>query len=143
RRDTSPMDRGNDGAIWKRERPVLESLDRFFVAELRAQLVNLGRYYELVHGDHFPIAVSGRDFHSVDRGGVSIGLSKCVGHVGDNAGQRRNCKQQETDPFHRDPPFQDIEHHLLTFAAKRSLTSAVPFRPAPPPYIWRTSRANS
>jgi hypothetical protein len=35
------MNRGNDGAVWKRERSLLEGLDRYIVAELSAQLVDL------------------------------------------------------------------------------------------------------
>src|SRR5580658_1194395 len=32
RRDTSPMDRGYDGAVWEREGPFLKGLDRNIVA---------------------------------------------------------------------------------------------------------------
>jgi hypothetical protein len=38
---TSPMNRGNDGTVRERERPFLEGLDRYIVAELNAQLLAL------------------------------------------------------------------------------------------------------
>src|SRR5271165_3695113 len=95
RGDTSPMNGGNDGAVRERARPFSKGLDGYVVAELSAQLVGLARYQELVHGDQFPIAVSGGDFDSVDRGGVCIGVPRCVGHVGDDAGQGCSCKQTE------------------------------------------------
>jgi hypothetical protein len=72
------MNRGNDGAVWERERPFLKGLDRYIVAELSAQLVALACDQKVVHGDQFPIAVSGGDFDSVDRGGVSIGLCQTM-----------------------------------------------------------------
>ena len=43
RRNTIPMNRRNDGAVWERERSFPESFDRYIVAELNAQLVELAR----------------------------------------------------------------------------------------------------
>ena len=53
-------DRGNDGAVWERERPFLKGIDRYIVAELSAQLVAFAWYEEVIQGDQFPIAVAGR-----------------------------------------------------------------------------------
>src|SRR5215831_979428 len=44
------------------------------------------------------------DFDSEDWGGLSIGLSRRGGHVGDHAGQRYNCNQHENKPSHTVPP---------------------------------------
>src|SRR5580704_17556042 len=104
RRDACPMKRCNDGTIRERERSLLESLDRDVVAELSAQLLALAGEMELIHGDQLPIAIAGGNFNAIDRGGVSIGLSRRVRFVGDNAGNDYSCKQQETDPLHSVPP---------------------------------------
>src|SRR5271165_581143 len=66
RRNASPMNSGNNGAVWERDRSFLKGLDRYIVAELGAQLVGLAWYQELGHGDQFPIAVSGGDLDPVD-----------------------------------------------------------------------------
>jgi hypothetical protein len=79
------MKRGNDGTIRERERPFLEGLDRYIVAELSAQLLALASEMELLHGDQLPIAVSSGDLDAIDRGGVSIGLSRRVRQVDDDA----------------------------------------------------------
>src|SRR5215831_7245810 len=44
------------------------------------------------------------DFDSEDRGGLSIGLSRCGGHVGDHASQRYYSNQHENNPSHTVPP---------------------------------------
>jgi hypothetical protein len=44
RRDASPMKRGNDAAVWKRDLPFLKGLDRYLITELSAQLVGHARY---------------------------------------------------------------------------------------------------
>ena len=36
---------------------------------------------------------------------MCIGLCRCVGHAGEDAGEGCKRKQQETDPFHDVPPF--------------------------------------
>src|ERR1700737_240133 len=137
RRGTSPMKRGNDGAVWERERPFLKGLESYIVTELSAQLVGLAWYEELVHGDHFPIAVSGGDFDSVDRGGVPIGLSRCVGNVGDNSGKGCNCNQQKSDSFH------DSSFHSSTSLNSPALEYSVPSNSNAMGRVGRSSKQTS
>jgi hypothetical protein len=91
------MNRGNDGAVWERERPFLEGPDGYIVADLSAQLLAHAGEMELLHGDQLPIAVSGGDLDAIDRrgvrGGVSTGLSRGVRPVEDNASHAYNCQQ--------------------------------------------------
>src|SRR5262249_60619429 len=54
----------------------------------------------VAEGGHRPVAVSGGNFESEDRGGLFIGLSGCGGHGGDRAGERCNCNQRENNPSH-------------------------------------------
>src|ERR1700683_5853269 len=60
---------------------------------------------ELFHSDQLPITISGRNCDAVDRGSLFIGGCRCTGGEGDNTGHRCNCKQQESEPFHKVPPF--------------------------------------
>jgi hypothetical protein len=60
------MNRRNDGAVGERERPFLEGLDRYIVAELSAQLLAHAGEMELLHGDQLPIAVSGGDLDAIE-----------------------------------------------------------------------------
>src|SRR6516162_11671782 len=64
------MQRSNDCAVWEGDRPFLEGFDRYLIAELGAQLIDLV-CHQVVHGDHFPIAVSGRNCDAVDRRGIA------------------------------------------------------------------------
>src|SRR5262249_60342087 len=72
------------------------------------------------HGDQPPVAVSGGNFNSEDRGGLPIGLSRCAGHVGEHAGERYNCNQHENDPSHTLPPsnmrHEPVRNHGSAFA---------------------------
>src|SRR5262249_42751505 len=63
-----------------------------------AQIVEVAFF--MGHGDQPPVAVSGGNFESEDRGGLFIGLSGCGGHGGDRAGERCNCNQRENNPSH-------------------------------------------
>src|SRR5271163_1856982 len=105
RRDATPMNCGNDGAVRERERPFLKGLDRYVVADLSAQLLAHTREMELFHGDQLPVAVSGRDFDSVYRGDLFISGSSRTGGEGDNTSHGCNCNHQEGNPFHKFPPF--------------------------------------
>ena len=80
------------------------------------------------HGDQLPISVSGRHLDSEDRGGLLVGGSRCGRRGNDNAGQRSNCSQQESDPFHKGASFQISEHHIRVAGGVnrvRSLTSSI------------------
>src|SRR5258708_7955068 len=90
---------GNDVAI---KLPFPGGLDRYVVAQNGAQIVEVAFF--VGHGDQPPLAISGGGFHSGDRSGLSVGWSRCGGHVGDHAGQRYNCNQHESNPSHTVPP---------------------------------------
>src|ERR1700722_5172571 len=66
----------DDCAVRERDCPLLKGLDRYFVAELSTQLVELVGL-ELVHRDQLPIAVSGRNRDAVDRGGIALRRGPC------------------------------------------------------------------
>ena len=85
--------RGNDCAVRERKLPFPKGLDRYVVAELGAQLVGLACYQECRRRSISSRGIR-RDFDSVDRGSLFIGLSRCGGHVGDTPGQRYNCANQ-------------------------------------------------
>ena len=103
RRDTSPMNRCNDGAVWERDLSFFNGLDRNVVAELSAQLVGLALDQEVIHGDQFPIAIPGGNSDSVDRGGLSIALFRCGRHVGDYTAQCYNYNRQDNTSSHTAP----------------------------------------
>src|SRR5262249_53640373 len=94
--------RGEDGAAGKRRLASGEGLDRDVVAREGAKMVEFAFF--MGHGDQPPVAVSGGNFDSEDRGGLLIGLSGCGGHGGDHAGERCNCNQRESNPSHPAPP---------------------------------------
>jgi hypothetical protein len=95
-RRVTPGEPGNDGAVRVRKLPFPAGFDRYVVAQNGAQVVEVAFF--VGHGDQPPVAVSGRDFDSEDRGGLFIGLSRCGSHVGDHAGQRSNYNQHENKP---------------------------------------------
>src|SRR6266478_3700325 len=99
--DVIPMQRHNDGAIRERKLSFPIGLHRYIVAQLGANIVEVAFF--VGHGDQLPVAVSGGNFYSVDRGGLSIGLSRCGGHVGDHAGKHHNCNQPNNNPSHTAP----------------------------------------
>ena len=76
-RNVTPGEPGNDRAARERKLTFPEGLDRCVVAQNGAQIVEVAFF--VGHGDQAPVAVSGGDFDSEDRGGLSIGLSRCGG----------------------------------------------------------------
>ena len=68
------------------------------VAENGAKIVVVARLVR--HGDHFPVAVSGRDFYPEHRGSVSSSLLRCVRHIDDRACHRYDYTEYVTDSFH-------------------------------------------
>src|SRR5215204_1611844 len=101
-RVVTPGEPGNDGAVRERKCPFPGGLDRYVVAQNGAQIVEVAFF--VGDGDQPPVAVSGWDFDSEDRGGLSVGLSRCGSHVGDHAGQRHNCNRHEHNPSHTVSP---------------------------------------
>jgi len=71
--DVTPGEPGNDGAVRERKLPFPGGIDRYVVAQNGAQIVELAFF--VCHGDQFPVAVSGGDFDSEDRGAFVIGAS--------------------------------------------------------------------
>jgi hypothetical protein len=83
-----PMQRRNDCAVRKWKLPFAIGFDRYIVAQLGAQIVEVALLVR--HGDQSPVAISGGEFDSVDWGGLSSRLSRYGGRVGDHAGQSYN-----------------------------------------------------
>ena len=86
------MQRGNDRAIREAQNPVAKGLDRKIVPNWAAQLLELASSTrqllarQLLNGNQAPVTISVGDFNSIDRCGVSIGLSGCGPHVGCDTG---------------------------------------------------------
>src|SRR4029077_531775 len=118
-RVVTPGEPGNDSAVRVRKLPFPRGLDRYVVAQNGAQIAEVAFF--VGHGDQPPVAISGGNFDSEDRGSLSIGLSRYGGYGGDHAGQRYNCTQQVSDPSHTVSSFQ---HAYLTYAL---LDSAIRF----------------
>src|SRR5580693_2076891 len=100
RRNVTPGQPGDDRAVRKRQLPFPVGLDRQIIAEKGSKIVEVAFF--VGHGNQLPVAVSGGNFDSEDRGGFFISVSRCGGRRNDNAGHRRNCNQQESDQFHYD-----------------------------------------
>src|SRR5437868_5942754 len=66
---------GDDGAIGERTRTVPIGLDRDVIAELDAQIVERCAY--LRKRNHAPVAIPVGKFDAVDRGDVTLSLTKC------------------------------------------------------------------
>src|ERR1700738_3080642 len=98
RRDVAPGEPGNDCAVRERKLPFPVGLDRHVIAQNGPQIVEFAFF--VGHGDQPPVAVSGGNFDSEDRGSLSIGVSRWVGLVDDHHGQRYNCTEQVSDPSH-------------------------------------------
>src|SRR5271169_13642 len=106
RRFFIPMQRGNYCAIRERQSPIAEGLDRKIVAQFGAQLLELAsRTGQLLarqslDRDQAPVTIPVGDFNSIDRRGVSIGLSGCGPYEGGDTGDCCNCKCNQRYPCH-------------------------------------------
>src|SRR5271167_932064 len=83
--------------------PSLKALNRYIVADLSAQLLALAGEMELLHGDQFPIAISGRNCDAIDWGRRFIGVPGRGSREGNN-GHDCNRTQAESNPLHEVPP---------------------------------------
>jgi hypothetical protein len=80
------------GGVW----PFLGGRDCYVVAKNGAQIVE-GAFF-VGDRDQLPVAVSGGDFDSEDRGGLSIGLSRRGGQVGDHTGNQHEKQSVSYGP---------------------------------------------
>src|SRR4029077_13107482 len=83
RRDVTEVQSGDDGAVWKRKRPVAVGLDRYIVTQHGGETVQVA--FLVSHGDQLPLAVAVRNLDSEDRDGRAIVLSRCGAHVAEYA----------------------------------------------------------
>src|SRR5215813_5413579 len=123
-RVVTPGEPGNDRAVRERKLAFAGGLDRDVVAQDGAQIVEVAFF--MGHGDQPPVAVSGGNFDSEDRGGLLIGLSGCGGHRGDHAGERCNCNQRENNPSHPVPPSNMQVRHLTAAMMRRLMQPELP-----------------
>jgi hypothetical protein len=86
RRDVAPGEPGNDRAVGERKLSFSVCLDRHIVAQNGAQIVEVAFFMR--HGDQSPVAVSGRDSDSEERGGLFIDISRRERREGENAGHQ-------------------------------------------------------
>ena len=93
------MQCGNDCAIREREFSFAKGFDRNVVAQLGAHLFQAAPG-QVIDGDQAPVTVSGRNFNAVNRGGLTIGVSRCRGDVCDAASQCCNCNRHGNNSFH-------------------------------------------
>ena len=126
------MDRGNDGAVRKRELRVSKGLDRNVIAQLGAHLFDASR--QVVDGNQAPVTVIRGDFDSVDWRGISVRLSGCGDRGAGGGRQCSNHNQRENNPLHRVPLCLDLNGYTLVADDKRneqSLGSATLATPLP------------
>ena len=74
------------------------SFDRYIVAEEGAKIVEVAFF--VGHRDQLPVAVSGRNPDSENRISLSIGASRRLSPVDDDASKRYNCNQEVSRSFH-------------------------------------------
>src|ERR1700730_16269290 len=94
------MEGGNDGAVRERELPCSKGLYSNIVPQLGAHLLYAASC-QVVNGDQAPVTVSARDFDSVYRRGLSVGLSRCSDDVGDHTGHGCRCNHQARVSLHK------------------------------------------
>src|SRR5262245_62705550 len=94
------MQRGNDCAVRERELAFAKGLYRNVIAQLGAQLLEFVSC-QLLDRDQAPVAVTCGNFDTVDRRGVSVGLSGCGGDVKNDTGHRTSRSGQASDALHR------------------------------------------
>src|SRR6266849_5640872 len=99
RRDVTVVQSGNDRAVREWELPLAVGFDRYIVTQNSRKTVEVAFF--VCDRNQPLVAISRRDSHSIARGGLCIGLSRCGCPEGDNAAQCCKCDQQESDPFHK------------------------------------------
>jgi len=74
RRDVFPGEPGNNRAVRERRLPFSVGLDRYIVAQDGTYIFEVAFF--VGHGDQPPVAISGGNFASGDRGRLFIGASR-------------------------------------------------------------------